>query len=87
MTFWRDSDNDGQIESGEAVLCSETVTAKDVGECVFTVTVPPFQGGLGPPGDLNYINALDGRGQTASMELPMFHLDSHYHQPPQGRTR
>ena len=75
VTFWRDSDEDGSIDSEEAVLCTMTASSKYVGKCAFTVTVPPFQGGLGIPGDFNYINALDGLGQSGSVDLPLVHLE------------
>ena len=75
VTFWRDSDNDGRLDSGEAVLCSAIATSKDIGKCAFTVAAPPFQGGVGSPGGVNYVNAVDGHGHSASVHVPLIHLE------------
>ena len=59
--FWRDADRDGNIGAGESVLCSATATGEDIAICFFTLSNPPFAPGTSG----NYVNAVDGRGNTA----------------------
>ena len=77
VNFWRDSDGDGELDSGEAVLCSVTATSKNIAACTFTLTIPPFSGGAGVPGDWNYINAVDGHGHFSTVDVPRLHVEPH----------
>ena len=52
----------GMLDSGEVKLCDvASVGSNDVGSCDFTVNNPPFK-----PGNVNYVNAVDGRNQRGS---------------------
>ncbi len=59
--FWRDADRDGYIGAGESVLCDAIASRADIAECTFTLSNPPFAPGTAG----NYVNAVDGRGNTA----------------------
>ena len=87
VRFWRDGDGNGMINGGEVTLCSATASGDDIAECSFTLSNPPFVGGTGleDHGDHydiidaakggNYINAVDGRNQTADGHLPFIELE------------
>ena len=59
--FWRDADRDGAIAAGESVLCDAIANGADIAICFFTLANPPFAPGTAG----NYVNAVDGRGNTA----------------------
>ena len=77
VNFWRDSDGDGELDSGEAVLCSVIASRVNRATCTFTLTIPPFSGGAGVPGDWNYINAVDGHGHFSTVDVPRIHVEPH----------
>lgn len=77
VNFWRDADNNRQIDSGEAIICSEIATSRHTAVCTFTLLVPPFKGGAGVNGDWNYVNAVDGHGHSASVRVPLIHVEPH----------
>ena len=71
MTFWLDRNmNNVPGESGEAVLCSATVSDDDTATCSFEVNNPPFKSGLGvcdgAMPNCNFINGYDGAGNRGS---------------------
>ena len=69
--FWRDANGNGVRETNETVLCDAVANGDDIAECKFTLFAPPFKPGFGQPGDMNYVNAIDGRGKTATMTATM----------------
>ena len=73
--FWRDADNDGTRDTNETVLCDAVANGDDIAECKFTLFAPPFKPGFGPAGNMNYVNAIDGRGKTATMPLKRIELE------------
>ena len=73
--FWRDRNADGDIDSNETVLCEAIANGDDIAECTFTLFSPPFKPGKGTGGDMNYINAIDGRDKTATMPLKQIELE------------
>ena len=73
--FWRDADNDGTLDTNETVLCDAVANGDDIAECNFTLFAPPFKPGFGPAGNMNYVNAIDGRGKTATMPLKRIELE------------
>ena len=79
VRFWRDQDGDGAIDTNESELCDATASGDDIAECTFTLANPPFVGGHGSMGasrGVNYINAVDGRGNTGTpSRLHMLELE------------
>ena len=73
--FWRDANNDGTRDTNETVLCDAVANGDDIAECKFTLFAPPFKPGFGPAGNMNYVNAIDGRGKTATMPLKRIELE------------
>ena len=71
VRFWRDADQDGEVDTNEVTLCSAVATGDDIAECGFALSSPPFMGGK----DGNYVNATDGRSQEAAMPLPQIELE------------
>lgn len=62
LSFFLDTNWNGQLSPNEIILCQAAEVAHDdTGSCNFTVTSPPFTVGQ------NYIGAVDGRGQNASI--------------------
>ena len=58
LTVFLDGNADGELNSGEDVLCIDpSIGSDDVGTCQFNVTHPTFRSGA----DMNMINAVDGR--------------------------
>ena len=79
LTFWRDSNADGDKDAGEIELCSVNVGSSDSASCSFDVGKPPFQPGtagnvVGDSCDVsgitncNFINAADGRDNRATLK-------------------
>ena len=62
--FWRDGNDDGVMGRDEPTLCEATANSGDIAECTFTLANPPFKGVFGALGDMNYINAVDGRNKS-----------------------
>ena len=80
VRFWRDQNGDGVIDTNEPDLCNATASGDDIAECSFTLANPPFVGGHGRIMDtargVNYINAVDGRGNTGTpSRLHMLELE------------
>ena len=79
VRFWRDQNGDGVIDTNEPDLCNATASGDDIAECSFTLANPPFVGGHGRMGTargVNYINAVDGRGNTGTKSrLHMLELE------------
>ena len=73
--FWRDANNDGTRDTNETVLCDAVANGDDIAECKFTLFAPPFKPGFGPANNMNYVNAIDGRGKTATMPLKRIELE------------
>ncbi len=71
VRFWRDANEDGVVGAAEVTLCSATATGDDIAECSFPLSNPPFMGGT----EGNYINAIDGRNNTVSGDLPNIELE------------
>lgn len=79
LTFWRDGNFNGVRESNESVLCVTQVGRDDIGSCSFPVQSPPFAPGAGDcviraadrvsEPNCNLVNAVDGRGQSATLVL------------------
>ena len=73
-TFWRDADGDGVRDAGEFDLCGAVAGSDDVATCDIIANSPPFALGKGTDctlpvlSDCNYINAVDGRANTATQE-------------------
>ena len=69
ITFWRDADVDGMVDSDERELCQTAVSTGGDANCSFRITTPPFAGGFGQcvntPLTCNLVNARDGQGSTA----------------------
>ena len=69
ITFWRDADADGTVDSEERELCHTAVSTSGNADCSFRITTPPFAGDFGQcdelPLNCNLINARDGQGSTA----------------------
>ena len=67
-----------KLDLGEDVLCVvPKIGGNDAGSCEFTITHPTFSGGP------NYINAVDGRSNTA-LESDMFTLKASISASPPG---
>ena len=75
LTFWRDSNADGNKGAGEIELCSASVGSSDSASCSFDVGKPPFLPGefgnadgnsceTGSIRNCNFINAADGRNNA-----------------------
>ena len=79
VRFWRDQNGDGVIDTNEPDLCNATASGDDIAECSFTLANPPFVGGHGrmdTARGVNYINAVDGRGNTGTKSrLHMLELE------------
>ena len=60
-TVWLDKNTDGEIDTGEPVLCSEDIASNGTFDCGFKANVPPFEAGI-----TNMVNAIDGRDGAAS---------------------
>ena len=79
VRFWRDQNGDGVIDTNEPDLCNATASGDDIAECSFTLANPPFVGGHGrmdTARGVNYINAVDGRGNTGTpSRLHMLELE------------
>ena len=57
------------------MLCDAVANGDDIAECNFTLFAPPFKPGFGPADNMNYVNAIDGRGKTATMPLKRIELE------------
>ncbi len=73
LTFWLDRNlNNVPGESGEATLCSATVSSDDTATCEVEVANPPFKSGgdecidAAGTSDCNFVNAFDGTGQLGT---------------------
>ena len=82
-----DGNADGELNSGEDVLCIDpSIGSDDVGTCEFNVTHPTFRSGA----DMNMINAVDGRDGYVSkydgkvLDLPKFELKASISASPKG---
>ena len=90
LTVFLDENRNGDLELGEDVLCVAAKVGKDdIGTCEFEVTHPTFSGGP-VAGQMNYINAVDGRnGYVNKMDgdmfdLPMYELGASINATPKG---
>lgn len=98
LTFWRDRNFNGIREGSEVTLCTAQVNQADQATCDFIVRAPPFVPRHGDcairapddrsAGNCNLVNAIDGRGQSATLvlegasladndALPLLELDGH----------
>ena len=80
LTFWRDSNADGNKGAGEIELCSVNVGSSDSASCSFDVGKPPFLPGTHGKrcrqqlrnrksiNNCNFINAADGRNNRVTLE-------------------
>ena len=81
LTFWRDSNADGNKGAGEIELCSANIGSSDSASCSFDVGKPPFLPGKAGNAasnncevdsengitNCNFINAADGRNNRATL--------------------
>ena len=65
LTFWRDGNFNGVMDSGEESLCQATVGSNDIGTCSFTANKPPF---VGRAGECNTVPVTgdENNGRTAA---------------------
>ena len=58
LTFWRDANFNGVMDSGEESLCQANVGSNDIGTCSFTANKPPF---VGRAGECNTVAVTDDK--------------------------
>ncbi|MCY4366197.1 MAG: hypothetical protein OXE17_08245 [Chloroflexi bacterium] len=79
MTFFRDADNNGELTSVDAVLCTDPLVEGNIGTCTFEVTHPTFTAGK-----TNHIDGVDGVAATADGSSKVFELKASIIASPSG---
>ena len=75
-----DDARNGEKDTGEVELCSQTVGSNHTASCTFSVSNPPFTSGL------NYVGAEDGLGNTANKAADNKHGDQEFDLEPSITT-
>lgn len=75
-----DDARNGEKDTGEVELCSQTVASNDTASCTFNVSNPPFTSGL------NYVGAEDGLGNNANKAADNKHGDQEFDLEPSITT-